>query len=179
LNGLDRQPGEDYEVIMVLGRDGIALAASSPDYVAKTFSERGYFQTALSGTATIGAPVLSKVTGIPSIPIAAPILSHDTVVGVFVLGVQAKFLGNLREMSQSISAATEEQTVTAKQVSQAVENVSEVTQSAASAAERMSSATEQLAGMAQELQQMVGQFKVSAEPRAKAALKGVAKIAAA
>ena len=72
-------------------------------------------------------------------------------------------LASIREMSKSISIATEEQTITAKQVTQAVENVNEVTQSAASAAEEMSSATEELAGMAQELQKMVSQFKLGGE----------------
>jgi methyl-accepting chemotaxis protein len=43
----------------------------------------------------------------------------------------------ISEMSQSISAATEEQTTNAKQVSKAIENVNELTQQAASAAEEM------------------------------------------
>ncbi len=63
-------------------------------------------------------------------------------------------------MSQSISAATEEQTSNAKQVSRAVENVNQVTQDRGSAAEEMSAATEQLAVMAQELQKLTSQFKI-------------------
>jgi hemerythrin-like metal-binding protein len=63
-------------------------------------------------------------------------------------------------MSLSISAATEEQTTNARQVSKAVENVNELTQSAASSAEEMSAATGQLSMMAQELQRLVGQFKI-------------------
>ena len=62
-------------------------------------------------------------------------------------------------MSQSISAATEEQTTNAKEVSKAVENVSELTQSAASAAEQMSASTEQLSGMAKQLRELVAGFK--------------------
>ncbi|HTZ52443.1 MAG TPA: methyl-accepting chemotaxis protein, partial [Spirochaetia bacterium] len=60
-----------------------------------------------------------------------------------------------------ISAATEEQTTNARQVSVAVENVNEVTQTAASAAEEMSAATEQLSGMAQELARLMSQFKLA------------------
>jgi methyl-accepting chemotaxis protein len=70
-------------------------------------------------------------------------------------------LNNVSEMSHSISAATEEQTTNAKQVSKAVENVNELTQSAAFSAEEMSSATEQLSGMAQELQRLMSQFKIT------------------
>jgi methyl-accepting chemotaxis protein len=74
------------------------------------------------------------------------------------------------ELSRSISAATEEQSTNARQVSKAVENVNEITQSAASSAEEMSSATEQLTMMAQDLQKLVGQFKIgSAEEVAEAA----------
>ena len=63
-------------------------------------------------------------------------------------------------MSQSISAATEEQTTNSKQVSKAIENVNEITQQAASAAEEMASSTEELSGMAQQLQGLVARFKV-------------------
>ena len=63
-------------------------------------------------------------------------------------------------MSQSISAATEEQTTNAKQVSKAIENVNELTQQAASAAEQMSATTEELATLAQKLRQQVEQFKL-------------------
>ncbi len=66
-------------------------------------------------------------------------------------------------MSQSISAATEEQSCNAKQVSVAVENVNELTQAAATAAEQMSASTEQLSGMAQKL---VARFQVAREERA-------------
>jgi methyl-accepting chemotaxis protein len=64
-------------------------------------------------------------------------------------------------MSQSISAATEEQTTNAKQVSKAIENVNELTQQAAGAAEEMSASTEELSSLAQALQQLVEQFRVS------------------
>jgi len=64
-------------------------------------------------------------------------------------------------MSQSISAATEEQTTNAKQVSKAIENVNELTQQAASAAEEMGAATEELSTLAQQLLRQVEQFKLS------------------
>jgi methyl-accepting chemotaxis protein len=73
-------------------------------------------------------------------------------------------------MSQSISAATEEQTTNSKQVSRAVENVNELTQQAASAAEEMSASAEQLSSMGQELQSMMEKFvriKVSTESKAR------------
>jgi methyl-accepting chemotaxis protein len=66
-------------------------------------------------------------------------------------------------MSQSISAATEEQTTNAKQVAKAIENVNELTQQAASAAEEMSAATEELSGLAQTMQRLVEQFRLNEE----------------
>jgi methyl-accepting chemotaxis protein len=66
-------------------------------------------------------------------------------------------------MSQSISAATEEQTTNAKQVAKAIENVNELTQQAASSAEEMSAATEELSTLAQQMQRLVEQFRLSEE----------------
>ena len=80
-------------------------------------------------------------------------------------------------MSQSISAASGEQTTNARQVSKAVESVNEITQGAATAAEEMSSSTEQLSSLAQELQQLVAQFRIGAQrdeqPQHQPALAGV------
>ena len=66
---------------------------------------------------------------------------------------QAKAIGDaqrankvIREMSHAISAATREQTTSARQVAIAIENVNELTQKAASAAEEMSDATGELTG---------------------------------
>ena len=74
---------------------------------------------------------------------------------------------SVSEMSQSISAATEEQTTNAKQVSKAIENVNELTQQAAGAAEEMSASTEELSSLAQTLQRLVEQFRLSEELRAR------------
>ena len=69
-------------------------------------------------------------------------------------------LGNINEMSQSISAATEQQSSNSRQVAAAVESVNGITQTVASSAEEMSAATEELARMSQELQRLVEQFQV-------------------
>jgi methyl-accepting chemotaxis protein len=75
-------------------------------------------------------------------------------------------LGSVSEMSQSISAATEEQQTNSRQVARAVENVNGVTQGNASSAEQMSAATEELARMAQELQRLAAQFQIAQEAQA-------------
>ncbi len=75
-------------------------------------------------------------------------------------------------MSQSISAATEEQSSNAKQTSKAIESVNEITQQAASAAEEMAASTEELSGMAQQLQGIVAQFKIEEGERDVKALPG-------
>jgi methyl-accepting chemotaxis protein len=72
----------------------------------------------------------------------------------------AKAIEELRAMSQSIGAATGEQTTNAKQVAKAVESVNEITQQAASASEEMASSTEELASMAAQLQSVVARFKI-------------------
>ncbi len=79
----------------------------------------------------------------------------------------SRSLTSVREMSMSITAATEEQSTNSRQVSKAVENVNEITQAAASASEEMTASTVQLSLMAQELQKLVGQFKIAREDEEK------------
>ena len=66
---------------------------------------------------------------------------------------------SVNEMSQSISAATEEQTTNAQAGIQGGGERQRADAGAASSAEEMSAATEQLSHMAQELQRLVAQFK--------------------
>lgn len=87
-------------------------------------------------------------------------LSESLIQQVGAVKELSNALASVAEMSQSISAATEEQTTNARQVSAAVEDVNAVAQNAASAAEEMSVSTEELAHMAQELQRQMAQFKI-------------------
>jgi len=72
----------------------------------------------------------------------------------------AEAIESITEMSQSISAATEEQTTNARQVAQAVENVSDLTQQAATAAGQMSDGTVELTNLARQLKALVEQFNI-------------------
>jgi methyl-accepting chemotaxis protein len=78
---------------------------------------------------------------------------------------------NLNEMSQGISAATDEQNTNSRQVGTAIESVNDITQQAATSAEQMASSTEELAGMAQQLQVLVHRFKLD-EAQAESLDKG-------
>lgn len=69
----------------------------------------------------------------------------------------------ISEMSQSISAATEEQTANAKQMASAIDNVNGVSQQAAGSADQMSSSTVELSMLAEELKRLVEQFKLNEE----------------
>ncbi len=66
---------------------------------------------------------------------------------------------SISEMSSSISAATQQQTVNARQASTAIENVHDLTRQAASAAVQMSAATEELTGMVRSLEDLVEGFR--------------------
>ncbi len=90
-------------------------------------------------------------------------LASDMGQQINAIQEMGKATDSIAEMSQSISAATEQQTTNAKQVAQAIENVNELTQQAAGAAEEMSSATEELSSLAQQLQGLTAQFKVHRE----------------
>ena len=87
--------GESYVAIMCVGGDGVARAASDPSYVGVNIADRGYFKTAVGGTANAGDAVISKVTGKPIVPVAAPIRSGNRIVGAYVLILDAQFIDNL------------------------------------------------------------------------------------
>jgi len=73
----------------------------------------------------------------------------------------ARELANVTNVSRSISASTEEQTVSARQMSQTLEGMNGLTLGSAGAAQQMSGSTEQLSRMALELQTLVSRFKIS------------------
>ncbi len=87
--------GESYEVVMSVGTDGVAFAASDPSYVGMSFADRPYVKTALAGTMNAGDAVLSKVSKKPVVPVAAPIVSANKVVGAYILVVDVQFLNDL------------------------------------------------------------------------------------
>jgi methyl-accepting chemotaxis protein len=89
-------------------------------------------------------------------------LGREVQESVTALGELAHATVDISDMSQSISAATEEQTINTKQVASAVESINEVTQQAASAAEQMSGSTKQLSVLATHLLSLVEQFKLAA-----------------
>ena len=62
-----------------------------------------------------------------------------------------------------ISAATEEQAQTAKEVSKNVEGISAVTEENSASAEEMAASAEELSAQAQRLQELVGRFQLSDE----------------
>jgi methyl-accepting chemotaxis protein len=87
-------------------------------------------------------------------------------------------LENVSNMSQSISAATGEQSANSRQVAKAVESVNELTQAAATSAEELSASTENLSRMAQGLQKLMLQFKVAENGQRIAAEKALVKVSA-
>ncbi len=87
--------GDNYQVLVCIGLDGVSFAASDPAYLNVNLSERGYVKTALAGTVNAGAAGLNTVTKKPFAPFAAPIRSGDKVVGVFAAIADIGFLNEL------------------------------------------------------------------------------------
>jgi len=77
-----------------------------------------------------------------------------------------KILASIKDTSDrigQISAATEEQSATAGELSKAIENVSAITEQNAGSSEEMASSAEELSSQAQSLQEIVGRFKLANE----------------
>ena len=67
------------------------------------------------------------------------------------------------DMIQQIATATDEQSTAAEQISKNVENVSSVTKETATGAEQAAAAAEELNKNAEGLQQIITQFRVTAD----------------
>jgi len=63
--------------VIIIDRQGITFASSVDKHIGVPVAERQYIKSALAGTASIGKPDISKVTGELFVPIASPIHSHD------------------------------------------------------------------------------------------------------
>ena len=91
----DAELGGAYEAVNVTGVDGIVFASSDPARLGTNLSDRTYIQKALAGEKNVGAALISKVSGNPVTPIAAPIRSGDTIVGAVALIADIKFLNDV------------------------------------------------------------------------------------
>lgn len=95
LNG-DSRTGSAYEVVILVGRSGRVIAASKANYVGTDVGDRDYVKAGFGGSANIGAANLNKVTGIPFIPVAAPVRgASGKVVGVVATILKLDFLSQL------------------------------------------------------------------------------------
>jgi methyl-accepting chemotaxis protein len=98
-------------------------------------------------------------------------LTHDKVkalgdeirTGIGTIVDVSQSLEKISEMSQGISAAAEEQTTNAHQVSTAIENINDLTQQAAAASEQMSASTKELTTLAQKLLELSERFTLGAD----------------
>ena len=71
-----KQMGNDYDIILVSDVNGTVIVdGSGSKSRGMTMADREYFQIAKQGKTNIGAPVKSKTSGRPVVPICAPIYS--------------------------------------------------------------------------------------------------------
>ncbi len=70
--------GTDYESIVVSDVKGTVFAdGNGGQYKGISIANREYFNKAKMGTANVSTPVKSRITGKPTVPVCAPILSKD------------------------------------------------------------------------------------------------------
>lgn len=89
-----KQVGKNYEAIAGIGRDGkVFVDGIGGKSVGISLGERDYIQRAMKGEFNVGAPVQSKNSGKPIIPIAGPIMSQNNeVVGVMAIMLKIDYL---------------------------------------------------------------------------------------
>src|SRR5208283_3464743 len=84
-----------YEALNIVDGKGVVFVSSDPKAIGLDVTARDYFKNAIAGHSNIGTSVLSKVTQRPMTPIATPIMTEGTIVGVFTLILNFDFLDNI------------------------------------------------------------------------------------
>lgn len=87
--------GDGYQALLVIGLDGVSVAASDTNFVGVNVADSQYFKDARAGEVNAGAAALNQVTKKPFTPFAAPIRSADKVVGVAAALLDIGFLNDL------------------------------------------------------------------------------------
>jgi len=87
--------GDGYQALLVIGLDGVSVAASDMNYVGVNVADSQYFKDAIAGGVNAGAAALNQVTKKPFTPFAAPIRSGDKVIGAFAALLDIGFLNDL------------------------------------------------------------------------------------
>ncbi len=87
---------DNSQVVIAIDQRGTSFAASDPKFVGVSLAERGYFKDAIAGKANIGEVALNKITGLPFVPVAVPILSSEgKIVGVIANILDIGYLSEL------------------------------------------------------------------------------------
>lgn len=86
--------GKDYESILVTDAKGSVIGdGSNGGYKGVSLADREYFSLAKNGKVNVATPVKSKLTGLPVIPVCAPVLSSEgACVGTVTTVVKIDFL---------------------------------------------------------------------------------------
>ena len=94
LVALAKQIGKDYEIILVADRTGKIIADNlGGEMVGVDLSERGYYQSAMSGKVDASDVVRSKKSKKPVAVVAAPVKQDNgTVIGMVGLVLNIDFL---------------------------------------------------------------------------------------
>ena len=72
LNGSSQYQGS-YGGILVVGKNGITISASSPEYIGLDCSQREYLKMALGGKPNISQVLINEVTKEATVALCAPV----------------------------------------------------------------------------------------------------------
>ena len=91
---LQKDAGEEYEVIFIAGLDGKVFAdGAGGKYKGMDLSDRDYVKTALAGRINVGSVVKSRGSGLPILTFGAPVYSKSKeLVGVICTAPKITFL---------------------------------------------------------------------------------------
>jgi len=89
--------GETYDAVIAADTDGVVFADGNRGiYNGVSLADRDYFRAAITGSTSVGKPVLNKITKEPFTGVAAPIYSPEgKIIGMIATLLKIGFLDNL------------------------------------------------------------------------------------
>jgi len=82
--------------LMVMDRQGTALASNDPDVTGKNFKFRTYFQAAMAGQSYVSGIIVGSTAGLAGVYHAEPVRdAKGVLIGVIVVRVKASVIGSI------------------------------------------------------------------------------------
>lgn len=85
----------DYDAVYIIDKLGTCVAATDPIFVGENYAFREYFRESIQGRLYVSSILIGKTTKRPGLYFSSPVRSRGEIVGVAVLKIMEKDIGEI------------------------------------------------------------------------------------